>query len=775
MQTNWTLLDKYITERSDAAFAALLERHRNLVYSVCLRELGGDAAQAEDATQVVFLILARKAKLLRREVVLTGWLFRTARLMGSEMRRRKRRLESRSIPLLEGTENLPVNASDVSWNEFDSRINDTLARLGEKDRVAVLMRYFDQMSFGEMASALGQNEDAVRHRVNRALEKMRRMLMSPGGAALPAAAFAALLAENAVQPAPAHSALLTESASVHSEIDGSSTSLYQITQGILKAMLIKQVSLAAAAGIAVSLSVSVGIEITRTQERLVYNSSAKPTSVDQNTLPSGATVRLLGVSSLPESDTSWWSSDGTPLAHAPKAAAKLPVSAGSQPGSDSREFLIEILNGKTSNNIGSMTIIPNVSLPPMNTTESVATYVEPPAYYRAFTEHVSPKATECTVLPVAFVPSGPGGLTSASFGSMPLDIEFKHVQLQSRHASTGTVRGSKLVRITAIHITGNTVEPSAKLLALVALKVGQKLTADAAASSLLASTQKLGAVYEADGYRGVVGEDLALDPKSGVVTIPVIEGRIAAITLSGSHISIPNAQMMQALAATGVVVGGVYSDNNLRKGLTSIDQLPGIESVGPADLQTPLPNQVSINIPVRGKQGGGTVAKSVALSNSAPSQASPTLPRQMTITFQFVETTPADRAQAAKIAGAPGENAAYFAALLQAGAVTISAPVVTDTEGVSAGLNFGTGILNQKLTLKPSINPDGTITLASSVALSASSRTGSVQPGKASSLQTTCVVQDGTKRLIGSLTNPTTKGEVWYVFATARLLSPPNS
>ena len=771
MQTDWKLLDKYITERSDASFAALLERHRNLVYSVCIRELSGDATLAEDATQVVFLILAKKAKSLRREVMLTGWLFRTARFTASQLRRRKRSQESRSILWSEDVKELQVNAPDVSWSDLDAHLNDALARLAEKDRVAVLMRYFDQMSFAEIASVSGQNEDAVRHRVNRALEKMRRMLASPDGAALPAAAFAALLAENAVKPAPAHAASLAESLSVKSNIDGSFASLHQITQGVLKAMFIKQVGLAAAVVITVSLSVSGGIEITRAQEKLASNSSAKLTSANQYTLPSGATVRLLGVSRLPESDKSWWSPDGIPLAHAPKAAAKLPISAGSQPGSDSREFLIEILRGKLSDNVGSMTIIPNVPLPPMNTTESVATYVEPPAYYTAFTEHVSPKATECTVLPVAFVPSGPGGFTTASSGPPPLDIEFKHVQLQPRRSSVATLLGSKTVRITAIHITGNTVEPTAKLLALVTLKIGQKLGVDAAANSLLASTQKINDVYGADGYRGVVGEHLTLDPKSGAVTIPIIEARITAITLSGSHVSIPASGMTQALAAHGVVVGAVYNKNSVRKAVTGIDQLPGTNSVGPVYVQTPEPNQVTLDIPVRDNQGGGAITRPIALSNSSPSQGSPALPRQMTITFQFVETTPAERAQAAKNSGAPGESAAYFAALLRAGAVTIGAPVVTDTEGVSAGLNFGTSTLDQKLTLKPTINSDGTITLVSSVALSASVVSGSPKPGKASILQSTSVLQDGTKRLIGSLAGPTAKGEVWYVFATVRVIS----
>src|SRR5919107_4716580 len=74
----WQLLREYVEHNSQAAFAGLIERYINLVYSTCLREVR-DAALAQDVTQVVFLILARKAKKIRRGTVLSGWLYQTAR------------------------------------------------------------------------------------------------------------------------------------------------------------------------------------------------------------------------------------------------------------------------------------------------------------------------------------------------------------------------------------------------------------------------------------------------------------------------------------------------------------------------------------------------------------------------------------------------------------------------------------------------------------------------------------------------------------------------
>jgi DNA-directed RNA polymerase specialized sigma24 family protein len=75
---DWKLLRDYVDKGSQEAFAALVERHVDFVYSVCRREVR-DAALAEDVTQVVFLILAQKAKTFGTGTILVSWLFQTAR------------------------------------------------------------------------------------------------------------------------------------------------------------------------------------------------------------------------------------------------------------------------------------------------------------------------------------------------------------------------------------------------------------------------------------------------------------------------------------------------------------------------------------------------------------------------------------------------------------------------------------------------------------------------------------------------------------------------
>src|SRR3954464_698005 len=98
------LLRQYAQRNSDEAFATLVARHVNMVYSAALRKTGNPHA-AEEITQAVFVILAKKAGSLRNETILPGWLYQTARLtaanfLRNEIRRAQREQEAymQSLP-----------------------------------------------------------------------------------------------------------------------------------------------------------------------------------------------------------------------------------------------------------------------------------------------------------------------------------------------------------------------------------------------------------------------------------------------------------------------------------------------------------------------------------------------------------------------------------------------------------------------------------------------------------------------------------------------------
>lgn len=239
------LLREFVERDSQAAFGQIVSRHLNLVYSVCRREVG-EATLAEDATQAVFLLLARKAPALRREPSLAGWLFQVARLVSKDTlkqdgRRRRREQES-------ARDMTHKDAGNALWDEIEPALDGGLAALGRTEREAVLLRVFEGHSLAETGAMLGISEEAARKRVSRALDKLRHHLRG-AGIVLPAVALSALLSEKAVQAAPptcaASVALITSSAAP-------SAGVAQLTEGALKAM--RMAKLKTAALIAIGLT-----------------------------------------------------------------------------------------------------------------------------------------------------------------------------------------------------------------------------------------------------------------------------------------------------------------------------------------------------------------------------------------------------------------------------------------------------------------------------------------------------------------------------------------
>lgn len=201
MSTDASLLERFVEEHSEAAFAELVHRHVDLVHSAALRQVAGDAHKAQDVTQAVFGELARKASGLVGHRCLAGWLYTTARHIASRLQRTEARRAARENASLAMKDSSTDPESEAIWHEIGPVLDEAMQELGEKDREAVILRYFQSKPLSEIGTALRLNENAARMRVERALEKLRRHL-SRKGIKSSASLLGTALAANAVSTAP---------------------------------------------------------------------------------------------------------------------------------------------------------------------------------------------------------------------------------------------------------------------------------------------------------------------------------------------------------------------------------------------------------------------------------------------------------------------------------------------------------------------------------------------------------------------------------------------
>ncbi|MBI5771986.1 MAG: sigma-70 family RNA polymerase sigma factor [Verrucomicrobia bacterium] len=196
------LLRRYVEEKSEDAFAALVQRHLGLVYACALRRVGGDSQLAEDVAQQVFTDVARRASVLSRRPVLAGWLFTSARFAASKaMRTARRRLErEQEAQIMEKLSH--DTTAQIDWERARPVLDDAIGDLNESDREAILLRYFEGCDFSGIGTKLNLSDNAARMRVERALEKLRARLERRGITST-AAALATVLAHQTAVAMPA--------------------------------------------------------------------------------------------------------------------------------------------------------------------------------------------------------------------------------------------------------------------------------------------------------------------------------------------------------------------------------------------------------------------------------------------------------------------------------------------------------------------------------------------------------------------------------------------
>src|SRR6516162_6925415 len=202
MTDDMRLLGEFAEKGQEEAFATIVSRYVNLVYSVARLQVR-DSHLAEEVTQAVFVILARKARSLAPETILSGWLCRTARNAAANALTVQRRRQQREQQYMESAPSQSqTNESESEvWNQIEPLLTMAMAQLGRKEHDALILRFFERRSFRDVSLALGTSEAGAKMRVQRALEKMRRFFARQG-LTISAAAIAGAVCGNAVQAAP---------------------------------------------------------------------------------------------------------------------------------------------------------------------------------------------------------------------------------------------------------------------------------------------------------------------------------------------------------------------------------------------------------------------------------------------------------------------------------------------------------------------------------------------------------------------------------------------
>jgi RNA polymerase sigma factor (sigma-70 family) len=247
------LLELFLATKAEAPFAALLHRHGPMVWRVCLRVLR-HRQNAEDAFQATFLTLARKAAAIRKQASVASWLHGVA----LRLSRRLQANHARKLLLDAGSARQPPHdpATQASGRELQALLDEELDRLSDKYRTPLVLCYLEGRTRDEAAEQLGWSLGTLKRRLDRG-RKLLAARLTRRGVTLGVAMLSAVLTQSAVLGAvtptlinsTCQAATLLASGNPAATIV--SAQVAALTNGMVKAMTITKLKLAAALFLAV--------------------------------------------------------------------------------------------------------------------------------------------------------------------------------------------------------------------------------------------------------------------------------------------------------------------------------------------------------------------------------------------------------------------------------------------------------------------------------------------------------------------------------------------
>jgi RNA polymerase sigma factor (sigma-70 family) len=263
---------------------ALVREYTDLVYSTARRQVG-DPHLAEDVTQAVFVVLAKKINRIEKSTA-AGWLVNAARLASREALRSKIRREKHEIEAARIRRQMGTTVEEPPAEEMLPLLDDALSRLREADRAAVVMRFLQGRSFAEIGQAMDCNEEAARKRVVRAVDKLRGIFMREG--LMPSAGGLMLaLATQQAPPAPTHILSSATSAAISSP----SSNAEKLARGVITTMTSSKIKLVGAILTMVIIAGGIGFKVFPIHRVMAADApAATPTPPPVNPAPAAQDV-----------------------------------------------------------------------------------------------------------------------------------------------------------------------------------------------------------------------------------------------------------------------------------------------------------------------------------------------------------------------------------------------------------------------------------------------------------------------------------------------------